>query len=132
MRPYDIFTLARELSRPVACGLLPIGHADATLLVCAIRQEAPGFDPISQARTAACLMRQRAKEICVQREVAAYRIVRAVKPLIATREPKNVLLRTAHDINGRNGFPLRETEVEPVVKREVAWSNLSERRRHGR
>lgn len=132
MKKPDIFALARELSRPVARGLLPVRHADATLLVCAIRHETPGFDPFGQARTAASLMRQRIKEISVQREVTEYRIVRAVRPLIATREPKNVLLRSAHDINGRSGFPLREVEVEPVVKREVAMSNARGRRYNGR
>jgi hypothetical protein len=118
----DVYDLAVELARPVARGLLPRSIADATILMTALRCCDGRYDPIDTAQIAAFVLRRRARDMTMKRDVAESRIIHSLRPLIARREPKNVLLHAAHDVNGAAGFPLSETEVDSIVATQVWWS----------
>jgi hypothetical protein len=57
-------------------------------------------------------------------------IAAEIRPLVAKREPKNILLATAHDCNAREDFLIREDEIEGIVKNIVRLAITAKRPAH--
>jgi hypothetical protein len=133
--PRNIYGIASEMGRPVARGEIPLVHADAAIICDTLAQERAGaLGPLlapDVVRLKRHLLRQEVHRHEVARELAAWRIERLVKPMIAAHRPSNVLLAEAHGVNGAAGFPLTEAEVTDVVRREVYWALPRERRHVG-
>lgn len=130
-----LYGIARQLARPVARGYTTKAHAVAALLVAASRArdklgpcQVPDIFRGMQDTFNASLARE-----IESRELTTYRIKRTLAPLIGQHKPRNVLLAEAHGTNGRDGFPLTETEVEEIAASEV-WYALpaASGRRYGR
>jgi hypothetical protein len=102
--PYD---LAAELARPVVRGYLTRTEADVALLLAT-----PDTDTYRVARHILDLNIERLGARQIRAET---RMKRHLRPLIALRKPRNVLLAEAHDINGSEGFPFTEEQVADVA-----------------
>ena len=63
-----------------------------------------------------------------RREATTWRIRQRLKPLLVQRKPSNVLFAEAHDVNGLDGFPLGEAEVNNLTKMEMYWAMPAGRR----
>ena len=126
------YRLARELAPPVARGQLPLGHADAALICCALKHEHKGasYHPLDVARGAQHILRLHVLAEHVARSLTRTGIERTLAPLIAMRAPRNRLLAEAHNVNGDNGFPLTEVQVDEITRTEVYWS-IRKRARYG-
>ena len=125
--PRDIYGPARRLARPVARGWLPLGQAYADLLVTTLREERSG--ELGQ-RTASDVFRFKrfvlqteVARLEIDRDLAALRIRRAIRPMIGIRRPSGAVFAEAHGVNGDAGFPLTEDEVADIV-REQMWHAL--------
>jgi hypothetical protein len=133
--PRNLYGLAREMGRPVARGEIPLAHADAALWVDTLQQERDGaLGPLyacDVARFKRWLLRQEVERQQVARDLAAHRIKRLVRPMLAVHKPDNAIFAEAHGINGESGFPLAEDEVTGIVF-EVMWQTSNQgARRHG-
>lgn len=130
-----LYGFAASLARPVARGHLPLGHADASLITHTLRAERDGtLGPYQAAHVVKGLLhtlRLRLEAERVQRDLAAHRIRRLLRPLIALHKPWATLMAEAHGDNGEAGFPLAEAEVSDIVATEVFFA-LPRRVRHGR
>jgi hypothetical protein len=124
--PRNIYGIAREMGRPVARGEMPLVQADAAIICDTLAQERSGaLDGLKApdvVRLKRFLLRQEVRRQEVARELAAWRIERLVKPMIAAHTPRNALLAEAHGVNGAAGFPLSEDEVTEIVRTEVYWA----------
>jgi hypothetical protein len=124
--PRNIYGIAREMGRPVARGEIPLVQADAAIICDTLAQERAGaLDGLKApdvVRLKRFLLRQEVHRQEVARELAAYRIERLVKPMIAAHRPRHALLAEAHGVNGAAGFPLSEDEVTEIVRTEVYWA----------
>jgi hypothetical protein len=112
-----LLILAKEMARPVARGLLPLPHADATLLAFAIKASREGrleFEPVQFARICCHILRLWRRNHAASRDTAAGRIRRSVDRLIEIREPSSVIRQAAHDLN--SNAVLRNYEVERLIK----------------
>lgn len=118
--PDDPYALAAELARPVAHGYLSVVDAVRALV---ISSEQPDVFRLQQHILGLHLHRLRTR-----RAVTALHIKRRIKPLLALRKPRNVVLAEAHDVNGAEGFPFDEPAVTDIVQRELYWAG---RPRHG-
>jgi hypothetical protein len=129
--PRNLYGLAREMGRPVARGEIPLAHADAALIVDTIQQERAGSLGTLLApdvvRLKRFLLRQEVERQQVARDIAAHRISRLVKSMVALRKRSNAVLAEAHGINGEAGFPLAEDEVNDIADTEM---NYAARRLH--
>lgn len=126
--PYD---LAAELARPVARGYLSLSHAHAALLAAALAQQRLGspYDAHDVYRGLQHVLGLHLERLERRRAVAEMRMKRRLRPLIALRKPRNVLLAEAHDVNGAEGFPFDEPDVSVIAAREVYFAG---RRSYGR
>jgi hypothetical protein len=124
--PRNIYGIAREMGRPVARGEIPLVQADAAIICDTLAQERAGaLDGLKApdvVRLKRFLLRQEMERHRVARELAAYRIERFIKPMIAARKPPNALYAEAHGINGAAGFPLSEEEVTDIVRERMYWA----------
>jgi hypothetical protein len=121
-RAKHLIDLSVSLARPVAAGLLPIGHADATLIGAAVRAARTGTiktDAFDYANVLQHILRLNVHEITVRRTLATAAIRRSIAPLIALKSAARRLLAEAHNCNADFGFPLRERDVTEVVGIEV-------------
>jgi hypothetical protein len=129
--PRNLYGLAREMARPVARGEIPLAHADAALWVDTLQQERDGaLGPLyagDVARFKRWLLRQEVERCQVVRDLAAHRIRRRVKAMVALRKRSNAVLSEAHGVNGEAGFPLSEDEVSDIADTEM---NYASRRLH--
>lgn len=130
MNPYP---LAAELARPVARGHLTRTEADAALLAATLKAKRDGmtYDVRDVYRGLRHILSLHLEAEQRRRDLAAHRIRRRLKPLIAQRNPPNVLLAEAHDVNGAAGFPLAEDDVTQLTYTEMYWA-MPEGRRHVR
>ena len=121
--PYD---LARELARPVARGYLDRREAYATMLVRTVAADRQGkLAPYRAGDVFAHqthVFRQHLERLEIQRAVTELRIKRRIKPLVAMRKPTNAVLAEAHDVNGAEGFPFDEADVNTIATTEIYWA----------
>jgi hypothetical protein len=112
--------LAKSLARPVARGVFPITHAQATIAATAART-IPGGAVADVIPIANHILQINVNNRQAKMETVSGAIKRVVRPLIEMNLPKNRLLAEAHDVNAGAGTPLTEQEVEKVVKVAVYW-----------
>ena len=124
---HGLYGMARELGRAVARAGLPREHAYASCITATVAAERVGTlggyaarDIVAHQRW---LVDVTADAEARTRDLCAHKIRRTVAPMIAGRRPRNVLLAEAHGVNGAQGFPLHESEVDDLVKTEV-WFAL--------
>jgi len=116
--PYD---LAISLARPVVRGYLTPYDARCAIAVHTARAEREGrlgYDPDHVISFGRFLLASQIKQLETKRSVTALHIVQRIRPLIATKRPRNEVRAEAHDVNGAEGFPFAEPEVEGIVDRE--------------
>jgi hypothetical protein len=122
-RSEGLYDLARELAKPVARGEMPLAHALAALIVETLSQERSGALDGLKAPDVMHLKRHLlhggVEREEVRRGLAAYRIERLIRPMIAIRKRSNAILAEAHGVNGAAGFPLAEAEVNDLVDTEL-------------
>lgn len=133
--PHNLYPKALSLARPVARGWLSLTHAHTSLMADAFKAERDGdldgCQPLDVWRIGCHLLSQQLERELVRRDVAAAKVRRRLRPLIALRRPRNVLLAEAHDVNGADGFPFTEEEITDLT-REAVWFALPTRERaHG-
>jgi hypothetical protein len=130
-----LHAIAKGYARPVARGYLPLEHAHAGLIADTLGAERRGeLAPYLASDVFAGLRHTLKLWLAIEedrRAVAELHIRQRLRPLIAVRKPRNVLLAEAHGINGEEGFPFSEPEVTDVAAEQV-WSSLPVAgRRHG-
>ena len=128
------YVLAAELARPVARGWLPLGHAHAALLATALANRRSGspYDPFHVFKGLRHILDLHLEAEERRRAVAEMRMKRRLRPLIALRKPRNVLLAEAHGVNGADRFPFTEDEVTDITAAEVSRENSRRRFNHVR
>lgn len=124
-----VHALAASLARPIVRGMITESEAYATVGVEALKLP-DGEVLLPEAWQT---LRNWVAWHNHNREEAVERIHVALRPLIARRAMRNVLLAEAHGVNGSAGFPLSEEEIRPIVVAEV-WHALPPApwRRHAR
>lgn len=130
----NAYLLAEQLARPVARGYLTLNEAKATLLAAALRayREGSPYEPEPVYQMLLHIFGQHLEKEQTRRGMTEMRVARRLKPLIALRKPRNVLLAEAHDVNGTEGFPLTEDEVADVAATEVYRASSGRRLNHVR
>lgn len=128
--PGNPYALAAELAAPVARGDLTLTDADTALILAAFQQHRRGspHDPADVFRGCQHILRLYLQRHETRRGIAEMKVRRRLRPLIALRKPRNVLLAEAHGVNGAEGFPFQEPEVTTITAREVYFAG---RQRHG-
>jgi hypothetical protein len=126
------YALAAELAQPVARGYLSQTQALAAMLAGTVGAERRGelapFKATNVFRLQKHLLGQHLERLETKRAVTEMRIKRRIRPMIAVGKPRNAVLAEAHDVNGAEGFPFDEPDVNDIALGEV-W--LTGRRRHG-
>jgi hypothetical protein len=122
-RPDVIGALTQSLARPVSCGLLAEAHAYAAIVAAVARATTADDDLEAVVAIWWHILVEHIRVITQQRDLVTHRIRRSLRPMIGTRQPWNVLMATAHDLNGAGNFPMSENEVASIVKTEV-WFAL--------
>jgi hypothetical protein len=126
------YALAAELAQPVARGYLPRTSALEEMLTGTLRAARLGelapYEAADVFRLQRHLFFQRLDRLETRRAVTEMRIKRRIRPMIALGKPRNAVLAEAHDVNGAEGFPFDEPDVNDIALGEV-W--LAGRRRHG-
>lgn len=123
----QLYGLARELGRAVARDMLPLEEAYAACINAAL--EAERTDGLSHYNASdVCsflrfLVQDTAKREDERRMLARHRIRRTLQPLVAMHKPSHILRAEAHGVNGAEGFPLTEPEVDDIVATEL-WFAL--------
>ena len=125
----SVYSIAVQLARPVLRGLLPLNRAYAALFLAAERTTPPQYSVEKVAETALWLMQQEFERLATARDVTEHRIERHTWRQIKRREPPNIVLRDAHDINASAGTPLDETKVRVIVAAAVRDAIAAEERR---
>jgi hypothetical protein len=127
------YALAAELAQPVVRGHLPLAHAYAAMLASTVAAERLGelapYKAPDVYRLQRHLLGQRLQRLETRRAITEMRIKRRIRPMIALGKPRNAVLAEAHDVNGAEGFPFDEPDVNDIALGEV-W--LAGRRRHVR
>jgi hypothetical protein len=122
----QLYGMASEMGRPVAAGVLPLEQAYAACINATLNAERcghlGGYQANDVIRFQRHLLGQAVTREETRRAITAHRIKRVVAPLIATHQPRNVLLAEAHGVNGQENLPLTEGEVEDLVTTEVWYS----------
>lgn len=136
MNPPNLGAYARSLAQPIARGLLSLCAAQAGLRATAYRRAREGTlgwndDPESAFRFLNWLLGRELRAVQARRAVTEMRIGRAIKPLLETGRKSNAIRAEAHDVNGSDGFPLTEEEVEQYVAEQIWWALPRGGRRHG-
>ena len=128
-----LVTLAASLARPVARGYLTLTDAHGTLLGGVLRAKREGmpYGERDAYRGLQHILQLRLDAERRRREMCEYRIARRIKPLIERNKPSNAIYAEAHDVNGAEGFPLSEPEVNELAASEMFWALEPRRRRHG-
>lgn len=114
--------MARQMARPVCRGHLPYGQADAALICGTLRAERAGALQIAAGEMIGRLrliLKEWIEREEVRRRIAAHRIQRALKPMIAARRPWHDLIAEAHQANGAD-LALTEDDVLDVVEAETS------------
>lgn len=121
-----LYGMAKELGKAVARTDLPLEHAYASCIAATLSAERAGdLGPYAAKDIVAhqrWLIQETAVAVSNARDLCAHKIRRTVAPLIARRKPPNMLLAEAHGVNGAQGFPLHESEVNDLVKTEVWYA----------
>ena len=115
------YALAVSLARPVVRGYLSPHDARCAIAVHTAKAEREGrleYDPGDVISFSRFLLASNIKRLETKRSVTALHIVRRIKPMIATKQPRNAVLAEAHDVNGAEGFMFAEPEVTGIVDRE--------------
>jgi hypothetical protein len=132
----QLYALPGELAQPVARGYMPLEHAYAAMLASTVAAERRGqlapYKAPDVFRLQKHLLGQRLEAERWRRAITEQRIARCLKPMIAAHKPSNALLAEAHGVNGTDGFPLEEPEVNDIVRAEVYWSLPVRRHPHAR
>jgi hypothetical protein len=126
------YALAAELANPVARGYLPLCHAYAALLASTVRAERLGELGPYKATDVFGLQKHilglHLDQLMAKRAVTEGRLKHRIRPLIKLRQPRNRVLAEAHDVNGGEGFPFDEPDVNFLALREIHFAG---RPRHG-
>lgn len=128
------YPLAASLARPVARGYLTLTEAHLALLEAALQAERDGspYDPLLVYGGLRHILELHLEQLETTRAVAEMRMKRRLRPLIALRKPRHVLLAEAHDVNGSEGFPFPEEDVTDITVAEVSKAVQARRFSHGR
>jgi len=119
------YQLAVSLARPVVRGYLTPHDARCAIAVHTARAERAGrlgYDPDHVISFGRFLLASQIKRLETKRSVCALHIVQRIRPLIATKRPRNQVRAEAHDCNGAEGFPFAEPEVTGLVDREYYFA----------
>ena len=126
------YALAAELAKPVARGHMPLSHAYAALLATTVRAERRGelgtYKAPDVFRLQKHILGLHLDRLIAKRAVTEGRLKQRIRPLIALRQPRNVVLAEAHDVNGAEGFPFDEPDATFLALREIHFAG---RQRHG-
>jgi hypothetical protein len=126
------YALAAELAQPVARGYLTLTEAHSSLLATLLRADRDcaldGYDVRDVYRGLQHILGLHLDRALTRRAIAEMHVKQRVRPLLALRKPRNVLLAEAHGINGAESFPLTEPEVTDIADREIYFAG---RRPHG-
>ena len=126
------YALAAELAKPVARGYLTLTKAHTALLATTVRAERLGelgpYAATDVFRLQKHILGLHLDQLIAKRAVAEGRLKHRIRPLIALRKPRNVVLAEAHDVNGAEGFPFDEPDATFLALREIHFAG---RPRHG-
>lgn len=119
------YSLAVSLAKPVVRGMLAPHEARAAIANHVAKAEREGrldYDPSDVIRFSRFLLASNINRLVTKRSVTALHIAQRIRPLIATKRPRNVVLAEAHDVNGAEGFQFAEPEVTGIVDREYYFA----------
>jgi hypothetical protein len=126
------YAIAAELANPVARGYLTITTAHAEMLLSTARAERLGelgpYTAIDVFRLQKHILGLHLDQLMAKRAIAEGRLKHRIRPLIKLRQPRNRVLAEAHDVNGAEGFPFDEPDVNFLALREIHFAG---RPRHG-
>jgi hypothetical protein len=117
-----ISALTTSLVRPVTRGDLPIEQAHAAITMAILQSNPPPELLADKLRIWRHILAMEIDRREVQRATVQGAIVRALRPMIDRRAPKNQLLAEAFNANEDHGSPLTESEVRQIAVSEVARS----------
>ncbi len=118
--------MATQFARPVARGELHLSAAHSALINATLKAERENqlgtYKAAHIVKGLRHILRLNLDRDETRRAIAAARIKRTIRPLIAAHKPPNVLLAEAHGVNGADDFPFSEPEVTDLVTTEVYYS----------
>jgi hypothetical protein len=130
-----LHNMAASFARPVARGWMSLVQADAGLIAATVRAKRESRlgprEPADVVDGLRHTLRMMLEGERYRRGMTEHRICRVLKPLIGIRKSWGRLMSEAHGVNGQDGFPLTEEEVNDVVRTEV-WFALPPAPRGGR
>ena len=124
----DLYRLAASLARPVARGWLSLDTAEDSLAAYTVRTKLGPHEPDFVFGMARWILQQRLNAEEARRELAGSRIRQRLYPLIALHKPARALFAEAHDVNGGDGFPLEESEVNDLAATQMIMAASRHRR----
>jgi hypothetical protein len=124
----NLYRLAASLARPVARGWLSLDTAEDSLAAYTVRTKLGTCDPDFVFGMARWVLQQRLSAEEGRRELAGSRIRQRLYPLIALHKPARALFAEAHDVNGADGFPLDESEVNDIAATQMIMATPRHRR----
>lgn len=126
------YALAAELAQPVARGYLSLTDAHAILVASTFSAERCGqlapYLATDVYRLQQHLLGLHLERLEHRRAITAMKVRSRIRPLLALRKPRNVVLAEAHDVNGAAGFPFDEHDVTDIAAREAFHAG---RQHHG-
>jgi hypothetical protein len=130
------YALAAELARPVARGYLTLTEAHTAMLTGTVAAERLGklgrYKATDVYHLQQHILGLHLARLETKRAMTEAQIKRRIRPLIALRKPRNVLLAEAHDVNGAEGFPFDEPAVADIAASEVYRAVQARGARHAR
>ncbi len=127
----ELYALAAELAQPVARGYLTRTEALSTLLFRTLASDRANqinrLEPTDVFRLQRHLFFQHLARLETRRAITESRIKNRIWPLMKQRQPRNVVLAEAHDVNGADGFPFDEPDITTIAAREMHFAGRQRR-----
>lgn len=121
--------MARQMGRPCARGYMHPSHAIAAITAAAVRlsrQPPPRFSLHAVIATACSHLKASARDFAIKMDATRREIRDDAMDRLERGDTARAIRASAHDINGANGFPLAEHQVEQQVR--AAAEAISRRR----
>ncbi len=113
-----LYAMATQFARPVARGELHLSAAHSALINATLKAERENqlgtYKAAHIVKGLRHILRLNLDRDETRRAIAAARIKRTIRPLIAAHKPPNVLLAEAHGVNGADDFPFVRARLLPV------------------